>query len=100
MVGSLIEAHLFGSMEDGEECDYDHILIHGSSVEGGDKENCSTGETIQTCARMFAIETELMQSLVENDLHEGVELQNELWHALDILIDEHENVEMLSQSKP
>ena len=78
MVGSLIEAHLFGSMEDGEECDYDHILIDDSSAEGGDKKNCSIGERIQTYARMFAIETESMQSLVENDLHEGVELQNEL----------------------
>ena len=26
-----------------------------------------------------------------------MELQSELWHALDVLIDEHENVEMPSQ---
>ena len=47
-------------MEDDEECDYDHTLIDDSSTEGGDKENWSAGETIQTCARMFVIETELM----------------------------------------
>ena len=37
MVGSLIEAHLFGS------CDYDHTLIGDSSAQH-DKENCSVGE--------------------------------------------------------
>ena len=30
---------------------------------------------------------ELMQSHVENDLHEDVELQSQLRHALDVLID-------------
>ena len=38
-----------------------------------------------------------MQSHVENDLHEDVELQSELQHALDVSIDEHEYVEMLTQ---
>jgi hypothetical protein len=28
MVGSLIEALLFGSMKEDEECAYDHILIN------------------------------------------------------------------------
>ena len=36
----LIEAHLFGSME---EYDYDHTLIGDSSAQR-DKENCSVGE--------------------------------------------------------
>jgi hypothetical protein len=44
------------------------------------------------------IETELMQLQVVNDLHEDAELQSELQHALDVLIDKHENVEMPSQS--
>ena len=44
------------------------------------------------------IETKLMQLHVENDLHEDVELQSELRHATNVLIDEHENVELPSQS--
>ena len=44
MVGSLIEAHLFGSMEEDEGCDYDHTLIDDSSAQGGDKETSSVGE--------------------------------------------------------
>ena len=44
------------------------------------------------------IKTELMQFQVKNDLHEDAELQSELQHALDVLIDKHENVEMPSQS--
>ena len=40
MVGSIIEAHLFGSMKEDEECDYDHTLIDDSSAQSGDKENC------------------------------------------------------------
>jgi hypothetical protein len=47
MVGSLIEAHLFGSMNEDEECDYDHTLIDDSNAQGGDKENCSC------CGRQF-----------------------------------------------
>ena len=34
MVESLIEAHLSGSMEEDEECDYDQTLIHDSSAQG------------------------------------------------------------------
>ena len=40
-----------------------------------------------------------MQSHIERDSREDVELQSELEHALGVLIDEHENVEMSSQSK-
>ena len=36
------------------------------------------------------MKTKLMQFQVENDLHEDVELQSEIRHALDVLIDEHE----------
>ena len=39
-----------------------------------------------------------MQSQVENNLYEDVELQSELLQALDVLIDEHKNVEMHTQS--
>jgi hypothetical protein len=42
MVGLLIKAHLFGSMD--EDCGYDHTLIDDSSAQGGDKESCSVGE--------------------------------------------------------
>ena len=38
MVGSLIAAHLFESMEVDEECDYDRTLIDDSSTQGGVKE--------------------------------------------------------------
>ena len=65
-------------MKDDEECPYDRTLIDGSSAEGGDKEICSVGETIQTCVKDDVIEMELMQLQVENDLHEDAELQNEL----------------------
>ena len=43
-VGSLIEAHLFGSMEKIQGCDYDHTLINDSITQGGDKENYSVEE--------------------------------------------------------
>jgi hypothetical protein len=39
-----------------------------------------------------------MMKILMFDLHEDVELQSELRHALDVLIDEHENVGMPSQS--
>ena len=32
MIGSLIEAQLFGSMQEDEENDYDHMLIDDSSA--------------------------------------------------------------------
>jgi hypothetical protein len=38
-----------------------------------------------------------MHSHIENDLFGDVELQSELRHALDVLIDEHDNVGMPSQ---
>jgi hypothetical protein len=43
IVGSLIEAHLFGSMEEDEECNNDHTLINDSSAQGGDKEQYKGG---------------------------------------------------------
>ena len=85
-------------MEEDEECDYDHTLIDDSSTQGGDKENCSAREDNSNICKDVVIETKLLQSKVENDLHEDVELQSELQHALDILIGENENVEMPSQS--
>ena len=57
MVRSLIEDHLFGSMEEDKECDYDHTLIDDSSAREGDKENYTVGvleKTIQTCAKMLS----------------------------------------------
>ena len=50
MVGSLIEAHIFGNMEEDEGCDYDHTLIDSSSAQG----NYSVGEDNSTCARMLS----------------------------------------------
>jgi hypothetical protein len=44
MIGSLVDAGLFGSMEEDEECDYDHTSIDDSSAQDGDKANCSVGE--------------------------------------------------------
>jgi hypothetical protein len=43
------------------------------------------------------IVTKFMQLQVENDLHEDAELRSELRHALDVLLDKHENVQMPSQ---
>ena len=37
MVGSLIEAHLSGSMKEDEECDYYHTLIDDSSPQVDNK---------------------------------------------------------------
>ena len=51
---------LFGSMEEDEECDYDHTLIDDSSAQGGDKENCSVGEDNSNMCKDVVIETELM----------------------------------------
>ena len=44
MVGSLIEAHLFGGMKEDKECDYDRTFIDFASAQGGDKEKCSVGK--------------------------------------------------------
>ena len=52
-------------------------------------------KTNQTCPRMLS-KKELMQ--LQMIYTKDVELQSELWHALDVLTNEHENVEMPSQS--
>jgi hypothetical protein len=39
-----------------------------------------------------------MQLQVESVLHKDVKLLSKLWHALDVLINEHENVQMPTQS--
>ena len=96
MVGSLIEAHLFGSMEDDEKCDDDHTLLYDSSAQGDDKENYGVREDNSNKCKDVIIEMELTQSHIANGLHEDVKLQSELRHALDVLIVEHENVEMPS----
>ena len=44
MVGSHIEAHLFGSMEEDEKCNFDHTLIVVVVLE----------KSIQTRARMLS----------------------------------------------
>ena len=74
MVGSLIEGHLFGCMEEDEDCDNDHTLIDDSSAQGGDKENYSVGEDNQSMCMDVVIWTKLMQPQVENEEHEDVEL--------------------------
>ena len=58
MVRALICAHLFGSMEKDEECDYDHILIDDSNAQGGDKENCSVVKSnmLQGCCQKDIID--------------------------------------------
>ena len=60
MIGSFIEAHLLGSMEEDEECDYAHILINDSSAQGDDKYNCSVGKDNSNMCKDIVIETELM----------------------------------------
>ena len=73
MVGSHIEAHLCGSMED-EDCGYDHTLIYDSSVQDGDRINYSVGEDNSNVCKDVVIKTKLMQLYVENDLREDAEL--------------------------
>ena len=98
MVELLFEAHLFESMEADEECDYDHTWIDDSSAQGGNKDNCSVGEYDSKMCKDVAIVMELMQLQVENDLHEDMEFQSNLWHALGVSVDKRDNVEMPSQS--
>ena len=62
MVGSLVEAHLSGSMKDEEECDYDPMLIVDYSARGGDRENFRVGDNNSNMCKDVVIETELMQS--------------------------------------
>jgi hypothetical protein len=54
MIWSLIEAHLFGSMKEDKECDYDHRLIDDSSAQGGGNDIVVSEKVIQTCARMLS----------------------------------------------
>ena len=56
----------------------------------------SVGEDCLNMCKDVVVESSLMQSQVENDLHDDVELQSE--HALDVLVDEHGNVELPFQS--
>ena len=65
-------------MHEDEECDYDHILNDDSSAQGGDKKNYSVGEYNSNTCKDAVIKTALMQSQVNNDLHEDAELQSEL----------------------
>ena len=55
MVGSLIEVHLFWSMKEDEECDYDHTLIDDSSAQDGDRKIVVLEKIIQTWARMLSL---------------------------------------------
>ena len=48
------EAHLFKSMEEDEECAYNHTLIDESCAQGGDKKIVVLEKTTQTCARMLS----------------------------------------------
>ena len=85
-------------MEEDEECDYDPILIDDSIAPSDDKESLRMGEDNSNMCDDVVIKTKTMHLQVEYDLHEDVELQSEVWHVLDMLIDEYENVKMLSQS--
>ena len=69
-----------------------------SSAQGDHKENYSVGEDNSSTCKGVVKVSEFMQLQVENDLHEDVELQSELRHALDVQIDEHENTKISSQS--
>lgn len=85
-----METQLFGNMNEDEEFEYDHTLVDNSIAQDGDKENSSVVEKNSNMCKDVVIEMELMQLQVENDLFEDVELQRELQHALDVLIDEYE----------
>ena len=54
MVGSLIEAHLFGSMEEDEESDYDHTFIAILAHKVVTKKIVVLEKAILTCARMLS----------------------------------------------
>ena len=72
------------------------VMIDDSSAQGSDKENCSVGE--DDSKDVGIIDTDLMQLQVGSYFHEGAGMQSELRHVLDVLTDQHENVEMLSYS--
>ena len=57
MVGSLIEADLFGSMKEDEECSNDHTLIDDSSAQGADREQYSVGEDNSKMCKDVVLET-------------------------------------------
>ena len=81
-----------------DECDYDHILIDDPITQGGEKEDCGVeGGNSNSCNDAF-IEAEGLQSLAEDDINEDVELESQLRHTLDILVDEHEGDEIPSLS--
>ena len=82
-------------MKEDEECHHEHTLNDDCSATDGDKENYSVGEDNSNTCKDVVIETKLMQSQVEGDLHEDVELQSEPQHALDGLkLMKHENIDM------
>jgi hypothetical protein len=62
VVRSLFETHLFGSVEEDAEHDYNHTLNNDSSAQGGDEANCSVGEGNSNMCKDVVIETEFMQS--------------------------------------
>ena len=66
LVGSFTKDNLFGSMEEDEECEYDHKLIDDSNAQDGGTENYSVGEDNSSMCKDVVIETKLMQSHVEN----------------------------------
>ena len=87
--------HLFESMEE-DECDYDHILIDGPITQSGEKEDCGVeGGNSNSCKDVF-IKVEGLQSSAEDDINEDVELESQLRHTLDALVDEHEGAEIPS----
>ena len=47
---------------------------------------------------LYYIEAKGLQSLVEDDINEDVELESQLRYTLDILVDEHEGAEIPSLS--
>ena len=60
MVGSLIEAHLFGSIKGNEECDYAHALISDYNIQGLDNKICSVGEDTSNMLKDVIIESGLV----------------------------------------
>ena len=53
MLGSLIEAYLFGSMQEDEQCDYDHTLLMIPVHKVVTRKIVVLEKTIETCARML-----------------------------------------------
>ena len=40
----LEKGHLFGSLKENEECDYDHTMMDNPSAQGSEKGDCSVDE--------------------------------------------------------